>query len=74
VDEVFGHAQLRPSGNPLGNQLSARDERVPADLRKDSDAIMTSCWRCKNRCHHSNFNADLRKELNLKLSPRPAAR
>ncbi len=44
----FGTHSVQPAGNPLGNQLSARDERVPADLRKDSDAILTSCWPRKD--------------------------
>jgi hypothetical protein len=69
VDEVSGTHSVQPAGNPRGNQFSARDERVPADLRKDSASIMTSCWPRKNRHRHPDSPADLRKEQYLKLSP-----
>ena len=59
----------QPAGNPHGNQSSARDERVPADLRKVSASLMTSCRPRKNRHPHSDFAADLRKEQDLKRSP-----
>ncbi len=74
VYKVSGTHSVQADGNPLGNQLSARNNRVPADLRKDSNLIMTSCGPRKKLHLHSNFAADLRKGQKLKLSPRSAAR